>query len=240
MKETLKSKKGITLIALIITIIVLIILAGISIAVLTGEDGLITKAKQGAQNYQNAAIEEQQALNSIYTQADTQLTTGSTNNSGTPANQNAATPQSQQQPATTGGGFTDSDREMLTAVYQKSVGTYVTDFLPPQVTYSYSGSATGSGTSNSNHNRQGSVSASYSGSVTIPTLHVYTRISDSTGVKAYGDDGNEIAITNNDISDALYITVNNSASLSGTGSIVQSGSSSVSKSYSYSVTLYKV
>ena len=83
----MKSNKGITLIALIITIIVLIILAAISIAVLTGEDGIITKAKQGAQNYQNAAIEEQQALNSIYTQAGTQLTTGSTSNGGTSVNQ---------------------------------------------------------------------------------------------------------------------------------------------------------
>ena len=66
MKEALKSKKGITLIALVITIIVLIILAGISISLLMGEDGIITKAKQGALNYQNAAIEEQAMLNNLY------------------------------------------------------------------------------------------------------------------------------------------------------------------------------
>ena len=35
---------GITLIALVITIIVLLILAGISIATLAGENGLLTKA----------------------------------------------------------------------------------------------------------------------------------------------------------------------------------------------------
>ena len=35
--------KGITLLALIITVIVLLILAGISITALTGENGLITK-----------------------------------------------------------------------------------------------------------------------------------------------------------------------------------------------------
>lgn len=39
-----KRNKGITLIALIITIIILIILAGISIATLTGDNGLLTKA----------------------------------------------------------------------------------------------------------------------------------------------------------------------------------------------------
>ena len=36
--------KGITLIALVITIIVLLILAAVSIAVLTGENGILTKA----------------------------------------------------------------------------------------------------------------------------------------------------------------------------------------------------
>lgn len=39
-----KNNKGITLIALVITIIILLILAGISIAMLTGENGLLTKA----------------------------------------------------------------------------------------------------------------------------------------------------------------------------------------------------
>ena len=40
----LKNNKGITLIALVITIIVLLILAGVSIAMLTGNNGLLTKA----------------------------------------------------------------------------------------------------------------------------------------------------------------------------------------------------
>ena len=66
MNQRLKNNKGITLIALIITIIILIILAGISISILTGQDGLINKVKQGTQNYQNAAIEEQERLNTIY------------------------------------------------------------------------------------------------------------------------------------------------------------------------------
>ena len=42
----MKNQKGITLIALVVTIIVLLILAGISIAMLTGENGLITRAEE--------------------------------------------------------------------------------------------------------------------------------------------------------------------------------------------------
>ena len=42
----MKNTKGITLIALIVTVIVILILAGISIAVLTGDNGIINNAKQ--------------------------------------------------------------------------------------------------------------------------------------------------------------------------------------------------
>ena len=42
----IKDKKGITLVALVVTIVVLLILAGISIAMLTGETGIIGKVQQ--------------------------------------------------------------------------------------------------------------------------------------------------------------------------------------------------
>ena len=42
----MKNQKGITLIALVITIIVLLILAGVSIAMLTGDNGILTKATE--------------------------------------------------------------------------------------------------------------------------------------------------------------------------------------------------
>ena len=45
-KINLKKEKGITLIALVITIIVLLILAGVSIAMLTGDNGILTQAKE--------------------------------------------------------------------------------------------------------------------------------------------------------------------------------------------------
>lgn len=42
----MKNQRGVTLIALVVTIIVLIILAGVAIAALTGENGLITRSRE--------------------------------------------------------------------------------------------------------------------------------------------------------------------------------------------------
>lgn len=57
-----RKEKGITLIALIITIIVLIILAGISIAMLTGENGILTKATEAKDETDVKSNLEQQYL----------------------------------------------------------------------------------------------------------------------------------------------------------------------------------
>ena len=46
MKKYLEQRKGITLVALVITIIVLIILAGVSINLILGDNGIITKAQE--------------------------------------------------------------------------------------------------------------------------------------------------------------------------------------------------
>ena len=46
MKKRLKDKKGITLIALVITIIVLLILAGVAISMLSGDNGILNRATQ--------------------------------------------------------------------------------------------------------------------------------------------------------------------------------------------------
>ncbi len=54
----LKGQKGITLVALVITIIVLLILAGITISLTIGEDGIIRRAQDAGQNYRDAATTE--------------------------------------------------------------------------------------------------------------------------------------------------------------------------------------
>ena len=48
------SQRGITLIALVITIIVLLILAGVTINLTLGENGILTTAQQAAKNYTDA------------------------------------------------------------------------------------------------------------------------------------------------------------------------------------------
>ena len=45
LKNYINKQQGITLIALVITIIVLLILAGVSIAMLTGQNGILTQAQ---------------------------------------------------------------------------------------------------------------------------------------------------------------------------------------------------
>ena len=45
-KKAKEQKDGITLIALVVTIVVLLILAGVSILMLTGENGIITQSSK--------------------------------------------------------------------------------------------------------------------------------------------------------------------------------------------------
>lgn len=61
----LKKEKGITLIALVLTIIVLLILAGVSIAMLTGDNGILTQAQNAKEKTESATIEEQRSLAQI-------------------------------------------------------------------------------------------------------------------------------------------------------------------------------
>ena len=62
MKNLKKNVNGITLIALIITIIVLLILAGISISMVAGDNGVLTKAKDSSDKTLDAKEDEQVKL----------------------------------------------------------------------------------------------------------------------------------------------------------------------------------
>ena len=57
-KQKLMTNKGITLIALVITIIVLLILAGVTISTLVGNNGVLTKASQAKEQMTKASAEE--------------------------------------------------------------------------------------------------------------------------------------------------------------------------------------
>ena len=62
LKKILRQKNGITLIALVITIIVLLILAGVSIATLTGNNGILTQAQKASKETKIAEEKEQIGL----------------------------------------------------------------------------------------------------------------------------------------------------------------------------------
>ena len=62
----MKNRNGITLIALIITIVILIILAGVAINLAVGENGIFNKAKFAKEKYTNEEYLEQEQLNEIY------------------------------------------------------------------------------------------------------------------------------------------------------------------------------
>ena len=63
----MKSNKGITLIALVVTIVVLLILAGVSISMLTGENGIIKQAQDA--KLQTEIGEEKEAIGVAYSGA---------------------------------------------------------------------------------------------------------------------------------------------------------------------------
>lgn len=54
----MKNQKGVTLVALVVTIIVLLILAGVSVAMLTGDNGILTQANS-AKNKTNTSKNEE-------------------------------------------------------------------------------------------------------------------------------------------------------------------------------------
>ena len=78
----MRNQKGITLVALVVTIVVLLILAGTSIAMLSGDSGIITNAqKSTAANTEGQVTENiKNAYNTIKTEIVTKASTDNTYN----------------------------------------------------------------------------------------------------------------------------------------------------------------
>ena len=72
----MKKEKGITLVALVVTIIVLLILSGVTVAMLAGQNGILTQAQKAKKATEAAAQEENSALSSL---EDYMITDGSYN-----------------------------------------------------------------------------------------------------------------------------------------------------------------
>ena len=65
MRKMFKTKNGITLIALVVTIVVLLILAGVSISLLLDENGIIKKSKDARREYEQAKTNEQTDFDNV-------------------------------------------------------------------------------------------------------------------------------------------------------------------------------
>ena len=77
-KSKNKQEKGITLIALVVTIVVLLILAGVSISLVLNNNGVISKAKDAKNQYAEAQTNDERQLNEVSDWIDTKVgdTTG--------------------------------------------------------------------------------------------------------------------------------------------------------------------
>ena len=74
MPKQKNKERGITLIALVVTIIVLIILAGVSIAMLVGENGIITQAQKAKEDTELAEKQEKEDMAKLETEMNEAIT----------------------------------------------------------------------------------------------------------------------------------------------------------------------
>lgn len=65
-KESMKNEKGITLVALIITIILLIILAGLSVNLVLESNGILARGKASSEGLEQQLLNDQLRINSLY------------------------------------------------------------------------------------------------------------------------------------------------------------------------------
>jgi len=90
-----KQEKGITLIALVVTIVVLLILAGVSISLVLNNNGVISKAKDAKNQYAEAQTNEEKQLNEVADWISTKVgeTTGGGNSNYNPADDGVPIPE---------------------------------------------------------------------------------------------------------------------------------------------------
>ena len=81
-KQERRKEKGITLVALVVTIIVLLILAGISISMLTGQNGILNRAQEAKEKTELAGEEELRKLTQMQAAMNLENTTYTDNSTG--------------------------------------------------------------------------------------------------------------------------------------------------------------
>ena len=78
----LKNKKGITLVALVVTIVVLLILAGVSINLVLGNNGIIAKAKEAETKSAEASQNDLKGMNGLVSEMEGALAGNGSGNGG--------------------------------------------------------------------------------------------------------------------------------------------------------------
>ena len=106
MKTKIKQEKGITLIALVVTIVVLLILAGVSVNAIFSENGIIKRAKDAQNKMNQAAENDQKGINELSNWLDSKINGNSGGN-------------------TTGGNTTGGDDTSTTQKISTLVGKVV-------------------------------------------------------------------------------------------------------------------
>ena len=99
-RRNYSNQTGITLIALVVTIVVLLILAGVSINAVFGQDGIIQKAKDAQNKMDQAVKNDQKGINELSNWLDGKIN-GNSGGSSTGGN-------------TTGGGETPTEKPLIT------------------------------------------------------------------------------------------------------------------------------
>ena len=122
MKTKIKQEKGITLIALVVTIVVLLILAGVSVNAIFSENGIIKRAKDAQNKMDQAAENDQKGINELSNWLDSKIN----GNSGGNTTGGDETPT--EKPLITDSSLTSNDRttsESTTVIAKDKKGNQV-------------------------------------------------------------------------------------------------------------------
>ncbi len=190
-KEKQRNIKGITLISLVITIIILIILAGISINLVLGENGLFNRAKQAKEEYINAQIAEQEGINNLEKQIE-ELNKGLPQN--TPETEAGTEVQLPSKWLTTTSGYVETEKgeivkKEVVASNVKAISTGNGDIVPVPKGFFYVGGTVSSGVVISDNEGDKN---KYAGQANVPAGAIYNE--DGSAKRIVYDDEGKVTI----------------------------------------------
>ena len=72
-KFNLRNNKGVTLVALVVTIVILFILAGVSMSLTIGDNGIISRTQDAKEQHQKSARKELEDMDKLVRMADREV-----------------------------------------------------------------------------------------------------------------------------------------------------------------------